>query len=149
LRAPSFPDSGDAAEQEKLPTPDARNGSILLGGLWSAADWEAVAKGADDRGGGWPDSGLKLSLRRRHTLGAGDVQFDAALVGDVAHHVPPNRAAFGGSPIGPRGKAESRQACRVPLRSCRSWLEGTVRSCCSSSSRIRFSRVANNRNAGR
>jgi hypothetical protein len=38
------------------------------------------------------------------------------------------------------GKAESRQACCVPLRSCRSWLEGTVRSCWAPSSRIRFSR---------
>jgi hypothetical protein len=35
-------------------------------------------------------------------LGEGDVQFDAALVGDVAHHVPANPAASGVSPIGPR-----------------------------------------------
>jgi hypothetical protein len=75
-------------------------GSIPSGGFRSAADWEAVAKGADDRGGGWPDRRPKLCLRRRHALGGSDLQFDTAFVGDVAQPVPPNPAASGVSPIG-------------------------------------------------
>jgi hypothetical protein len=101
----------DEAEREKLPSPARLGWLDYAGGIWSASDWEAVAKGAHDFGRRWPDCRPKFCLCRRGALGQRDVQLDAALVGDVAHHVPPNPAASGVSPIGAwRGRL-----CRLEL----------------------------------